>query len=1236
MRHAPIALVLFCLLQAIPTPGVAGTLPDQEGVSMLGLTLERAERALAAGELEQARDLLQRALERDRRSRPVWELLGRWAEAAGDRSQRVYALHRSYDLALVQGADRKELKRLKDELIRVDPLAGELFELRKRYLKSLISLAEQYEKSGRPHGAIRVWKEVAALDPENPAAPEAIERIAAAPDPSLAEDATPPDLFADVDEEWIAAYDAAHATWEEAGEEERENYITVTDAGYEVLIRTAEAMEQMSAFYRIFFHYGTEEDGHRVPRIRVHIFKTRDEYLTLGIGPPVEWSGGHFTGSAVETYVEGGFQTMVGTLFHEAAHQYVSMATRATGWLNEGLASFFEGTRILPNGTVIMNMPANHRLMPLAERMERGWMASASDGFDPTDPEATPEKAPTFRILIENDYAWGPAWYAPTWGLVYFLYNFQDPLDGRFVYRDALREYIDASGGKSGETAVETFTQVVLAHPKPPYDPRSEGALELPRTIEEVDGVWKRWILALRDEALGADVPPRPYGEWARLAAENGDYDAAREHYEKGLVADPGNVELLLGFADLLAERDGNTDRAAKLALEALHWLERADSPDEKRITKVERLLSKLDPKRRSLTRLTDQLGEALARLVERYGAAGQDLMVMEIAWRGYADLGIESLLEPYREAVARSGREPAIWSLAYDERDLEGWVGGKEAGFRPDGTVLRARMGEYEPGRYDFHVVTLDQLTRGDFSMEAEVDARGDAVTFAGIVFGHKGGTNFHAFLHFPARSAGEGATPRAWVDLITSSGGSNIRTWRHLPVPTGEEPSAGRSRSALWRRMRVDVVGRTVDLWFDGELVATHTFPSREVLFGTFGLVFGPGECAFRNVRFLARDPRDPASAILRAKRLEKLALSGGADPSGSWLGRIPPFPSHGRWIQSPRSSFEDRGPVPELIVLTSIDQNELIPIDGWLRYLAQENADVGLEIVTIVSMVDDERIESYLAKHPLPGSVVVDKLSPGESGIGRSFEQYHIARFNLPRLLLIDIDGKVLWEGDPGFPQGAQPVPPFASYLDDPLEELIVSHRLRALARWRKDWSESILPALLEGRFAEVAPALAEAEGLDSRVASVAQAQHILGALRSAGQDLPALAKRWAEDGLAPVLPVLLEWVSEVRGEELTSKELRPLKKYLSSKSAKQWQEALRACTRFTNQSAAPLVKGEELLAALGKLEGPLVESLRADLARAFEAGHADAVQELVREAPRRPARWLVGNYLGLGGG
>ena len=137
--------------------------------------------------------------------------------------------------------------------------------------------------------------------------------------------------------------------------------------------------------------------------------------------PPVEWSGGHFTGGAVETYVgSGGFQETLNTLFHEAAHQFVNRATSAGGWLNEGLASFFEGTRLLPNGTVLMNLPANHKLFPLAGRLERGWMADHKDGISRENPNQTPRTAPGFDVVLENKYEWGPPWYAPTWGVVFF------------------------------------------------------------------------------------------------------------------------------------------------------------------------------------------------------------------------------------------------------------------------------------------------------------------------------------------------------------------------------------------------------------------------------------------------------------------------------------------------------------------------------------------------------------------------------------------------------------------------------------------------------------------------------------------------------------------------------------------------------------------------------------------------------------------------------------------------
>src|SRR5262245_42046410 len=332
--------------------------------------LADATKALAAGDLDRAHWAVERALERDPNSIAAWELSEHWAEKAGDKDERVYALHRQLALARAQKQDKATLDALRARLQPLDPVATKLEALRTNYVERLTKLGEAYEKGKRPHSAIRAYKQALALDPDRADIQGTIERIAAAPDPALAEDARPRDLLEGVSAEWIAEHDKKHYEWSDRAVLEKPNYRTQTDAGYEVLVRTAEAMEQMNAFYRVFFRYGAEGDKRNPSRIDVNIFKTRDEYTK----DPNDWSGGHFTGSAVETYIgPGGFEEMTGTLFHEAAHQFVDLATNAEGWLNEGLASFFEGTRILANGTVVMNLPATHRLMPLVERMDRGF-----------------------------------------------------------------------------------------------------------------------------------------------------------------------------------------------------------------------------------------------------------------------------------------------------------------------------------------------------------------------------------------------------------------------------------------------------------------------------------------------------------------------------------------------------------------------------------------------------------------------------------------------------------------------------------------------------------------------------------------------------------------------------------------------------------------------------------------------------------------------------------------------
>lgn len=1194
------------------------------------LALRQARTALDQKDAARAREYLDRALERDPHNLKAWELVAEWARLAQDPDEEAYALHRGYDLAQAQGAERAELKRRWSELTRVDPLAERLRDLRESYVGKLTDLAERYEKDGRHHSAIAVHREVLALSPDRAESQAAIERIAAAPDPSLAEFAKPRDLFADISEEEIAAFDAEHADWKTRARLERENYVTLTDAGYKTMLIAAEAMEQMNAFYREFFRYGTAEDGRSVPRIELHIFRSRDEYLELGQGPPVEWSGGQFTGGAVETYVAGGDPTqMFGTLFHEAAHQFVSLATNAAGWLNEGLASFFEGSRILPNGTVEMNEPADHRLFPLAERMKKGWMSSWDDGYDPTDSDTSPTKAPTFRIIVANEYPWGPPWYAPTWGIVYFLYNYQDPVDGRFVYRAAFQDFIDRSGGRMGEGAVENFEETVLANPKPPIEgverPEDASPLALPRTVEELDEVWKNWTLELQAERLGQSEGVRPYLDWARYAVADGDWKTAQEHFEKALLAEPESAEVRIEFARLLHEHLGASDRAAQLLREALVVLEGAQDFDQERVREAERLLAKADPHRRTLEDLHADLLEDVRALVRSYAEAGRPKMVMHLAWRFGLDLGDQELFDLYAEAARSSGKSLLQWRLAYNERDMEGWsASGGEPAFVPNGAVLEAGWSDFTPGDFGYQFLTLEELSSGDFSLEAEVQAARGKVAFAGLAFGRKGTADLHALLLFP----GKADSPNGYLDLASFYGSAAPKTWRHVPVPYEERSSP--TSSGRWYRLRIDVTGRFCDLWIDGQFQGTQDFGSRDVLRGGMGLVVGSGHARFRNVRFRTTHPRDPAARIEREVRLEQ---AGTAGRGGSYLGQVPPWPHIQRWVQGQRSGWDDVGPAPQLVVFWSRDQMEAIPLDGWMREMAERHADVGLEVLSVASPNDLEAIDDWLAEHPLPGAVGVDARE-GE-GIGESFELYGIDRFYLPRVLLLDVDGRVVWEGEPGFERAKPWTPGAFSFVDDPLEDLIARRKLREFRAWNASWTASGgRKALHEGRVGDVLPLLAGARDLDGTVSGdVLFAQRSLEALEASLNDLEGTCERVAQAGTEPALPVLIEW-GRVLELEPDARARKKLKKCLGARSVKQWETTLEAAGRWLERAEPGQEEAltQRFLEKTRRLSGTFVSELRGAVEEAAGRGDWPAVRGLLEAAPRQPVLWLARELFG----
>lgn len=1223
VRGVRLALVATCVLAGVAParggpPAAAPPPRPADDATTFGAALIAGERALAAGRLEETHREVGRALERDARSPRAWDLRARWAAAAKDADEEGYALHRLLALLVAQKAPPAEIAAARARLDAVDPLARDVLGLDKVFLDRLIALAKEYEKGKRPHAAIRVYREASSLAPDRADLVEAIERVASAPDPSLADSAKAKDLLADVSAEWIRKHDLEHATWETRAKLERENYVTECDAGYAVLVRCAEAMEQMNAFYRRFFRYGTEADGKTVPRIALHLFKTHEEYLKLGKGPPVEWSGGQFTGDSVETSSGGGFDGMVGTLFHEAAHQFVSLSTTAAGWMNEGLASYFEGSRILANGTVVTNLPANHRLFPLVDKMNRGWMSSASDGIDPAAPsKSDPPKAATFRIVLENEYAWGPPWYAPTWGVVYWLWNYQDETDGRFLYRDSFRQYVNASGGKVGKAAIKTFEDVVLAHPAAPTKGVAEAKAarkSLPRTVDEVDEPWKAWLVRLRDEQLGTVKAERPWLVWARHALTRKDYDDATELFEKGLEHAPDDVDLLVEFAEALVAHARNKDRASKLADHAIRVLERSASPDLRRIAAIESRLSDWDPKRATLERTHKELWGAALGIARRYAESKRPLLTMHVASLFGGDLGVPGLDALYEDAVRSSGKTLALWQLAYDERDLAGWLPGSTGLLEPYGTLLRVHGGKYEPENFAFQLAECDAVTSGDFSLEAQVHAEKGKNAFCGLVFGRKSGSSFHALILFP-----EGT-----VDLVSFTGAGSPRIWRENPV--------GASTDA-WRGLRIDVAGSSVDVWIDGRFVATQDFGDVDVLRGGYGLVTGLGECEFREVRTLSRPKNDPGARIERAVRMERQKAD--AKPvNGSWFGLVPPFPTVETWISPPRARYGEPGLGPTLLVLWSRRQNDLIPLDAWLADLVKRHAPAGLDVISVCENGAADAVRAYVAAHPFPGAVAMDRYEQGKDKVGGTFDAFFIGKpFELPRLLLLDADGRVAWEGGTGFAIGSPWQPGQESLLDAPLAELVRTRKLVEVRAWAAAWSASagrtgVGAGALD---AALGKCLADARALPGDLVpdlawAAARVKTLDDALATFDKTVDALAAQGAE----PAVAELAAWAGFV-GKPQNPAKVNGLRRAATSTNAASWKAALAFCEKAKADVAAAAAVPATVDALLAKLK-PLAGRLPKLLAERLIAagGDATAVTKELAEASRLPARWLAGEF------
>lgn len=1167
-------LLLACLL-ALPC-GFSARAAGPGDNPFVARHLASAERLRGEGKLAEARAAVELALERDDQHLRALRLLAEIAGELGDRDAAVYAWHRwiavvdASERPAVRGAERKAVL---EQLALLDVTASEFRRLADQYVEGLLQLAQEQLKRKRFHSALALYEEILLADPRHAAARRGIADIRRRGGADVATE----DVYAGLDPtfgaspEWIAAEDAKHATWDAAWTKDGENYRYRTDAGFLVLQTSSIAMEQMNRFYRQFFRY--KLDGDPTPKIEVRVFQDRDEYLKLG-SSPAPWSGGQYTGDAVETYVGGvsgqeSVREMYGTLFHEAAHQFVGLTGRGgvPGWLNEAYASFFEGCTILSNGSVRWNQVPNHRLFPLADRLERGWMSQPDDGVrDERGEWREPERAPTFRTVVEGGYEWGPPWYAPTWGVVYFLYNYRDS-EGRAVWRDALHEYY-LSGAAGRPDPAAWFEEKVLAAPGSPV-----------RDVDDLSALWRDWLLDLRDVQLGRKEAGRSSVEYGEAARSRGENELAQEFFEEAYSHFPEDPEILWKLAQVLEEQK-ELDRAAALYRSFSRELELRGLTADERYPVARRKMEELDPLFRRQAQLRRRLLDEGLTLARGYRERGLPTMALDVARRLSGSFSLPEALEFYTNVARETGRSLAHWKVAYNETDLSGWSGGE--GFRAAAEIIEAAVPD-DPsapgGSFVTRELACDVTFDADFSLEAEMRAQ-EGARLMGLCFGRKDANNTHAVvLH-----------PKGFLDVSTRHGSSwTVR--EHREVKLAEE----------WQRLRVDVVDDTVDIYLNGRYIRSMRMPSRDSVRGGFGLIAGVGACAFRNVRLLARDPHDPAARVERELAMARVYEDPVQREPGSFAGVAPPPLELAAWIQGdPLPPLAELRGQPVVLVFWTPGQDRLIPTAAYYAQLARDYGPLGLRFLAVVNSQEKPAdVAAYLAEHPMPGvSVALDATY-------RTYTAYNLrpGGFGMPRILLVDVDGTVCWEGDPGLKIGVGWEPGSGeTFLDGALRDLVEQRRLRELAALAPRMAEA-LALEQEGRFREALELAAPLAELDAAFApSVQEARALRQRAEAGGAGLLQRAQDLREQNQPLRAAALLRRVAtDFAGT--TAADLGAARRAELEATA-EWKAAQRGY-RFLERAAEQAERGRDAEALARSLDAAAASSAAADLQEWIQA-------------------------------
>lgn len=621
---SPLAALILAALPAASSFDAVGARDDVD------TTVTRARALVDAKDYAGAVTMLQDRLRREAGDASAHELLGNALFQLGRMDEAAHHLEIAVRRFQSDGKDDKA-RTLIALLHRADPLASRREAFLKKAVDTLTDSAEELMKAGHAERALEILERLppAATPGKDTTRVEGLLETVRA-------------QFREVHLDEQSAAKPASGEWP-LFEFESDHYRFACHLEPDVVKRLGTVMDDIFAFYvQVYFDGNEKKAASAKPLIKVHPNKASMlKDWSGGSAPEGWWSPGDNEVITFDTRTqEGTLDAMLVTLFHEASHQFMTLLSSGgytPAWLNEGTASFFEGTVAMADGRVLWPGAALSRLSAVVYEMKQ-------------------PGSPTARSTVSYAGAgsYGAEYYAFGWGLCYFLQQYEDATTLEYVYRPLYAEY-RTKVIKSGGEPMKVFEEVFLGKNSPLGH----------KTFDDFERDWKKWIVEYVQPLNGTDAvarklrmtrvetylfaagaakakPKSEVNEAELLRRALGDVEYVRAKIDKEEHPDG---ELLVMQADLL-ERLKRPAGAAPLLEQALDLADAGKfEVDAKRYELLEARLAKLDRKNAALRAAKSRvsgLERAAAGLLSDYRAAKEKLLLRSYTFAAIAGAALK------------------------------------------------------------------------------------------------------------------------------------------------------------------------------------------------------------------------------------------------------------------------------------------------------------------------------------------------------------------------------------------------------------------------------------------------------------------------------------------------------------------------------------------------------------------------------------------------------------------